>query len=109
VPDEIEDGRHYVAAEVVFFLSTSLIPDLHWIAVVEAETLVVLFVRPLIDDVDGLGFERDPITDNGGPLPNAGNAQLNSVRTAVLLRCLVGRLPTDFRRHLFESGVCETL
>jgi zinc metalloprotease ZmpB len=89
VPDEIEDGRHYVAAEVVFVLSTSLIPDLHWIAVVEAATLVVLFVRPLIDDVDGLVFEHDPITDNGGPLPNAGNAQLNPVRTAVLLRGLV--------------------
>jgi hypothetical protein len=88
VPSEIEDGHHYVAAEVVFVLGTSLIPDLHWIAIVEAETQAVLFVQPLIDDVDGLVFEDDPITDNGGPLPNAGNAQLNPVRTAVLLRGL---------------------
>jgi hypothetical protein len=88
LPDAIEDGRHYVAAEVVFVLGTSLIPDLHWIAVVEAETLGVLFVQPLIDDVDGLVFEHDPITDNGGPPPSAGNAQLNPVRRAVLLRGL---------------------
>jgi hypothetical protein len=67
VPTEIEDGHHYVAAEIVFVLGTSLIPDLHWVAVVEAETLAVLFVRPLIDDVDGLVFEHDPITENGGP------------------------------------------
>ncbi|MBV9861510.1 MAG: hypothetical protein JO267_05120 [Alphaproteobacteria bacterium] len=88
VPGEIEEGRHYVAAEIVFVLPTALIPDLHWIAVVEAETLAVLFVRPLIDDVDGLVFRDDPVTDNGGPLPAATSAQLNPVRAAVLLRGL---------------------
>ncbi|MBV8884292.1 MAG: hypothetical protein JO235_09895 [Chroococcidiopsidaceae cyanobacterium CP_BM_RX_35] len=85
IPEEIEDGRHYVCAEVIFVLGTSLIPDLHWIAIIEAERLAVLFVRPLIDNVDALVFEHDPITDNGGPLPSASNAQLNLVRTAVLL------------------------
>ena len=62
VPDSIENGRHYVAAEIVFVLGTQRIPDLHWIAVVEAETLAVLFVQPLIDDVDALVFQDDPIT-----------------------------------------------
>lgn len=88
LPESIEDGRHYVAAEIVFVLSTELIPDLHWIGIVEAQTQAVLFVQPLIDNVDGLVFRDDPITDAGGPPPNATNAQLNPVRTAVLLRAL---------------------
>lgn len=88
IPPAIEDGRHYIAAEIVFVLGTECVPDLHWIGIVEAETLAVLFVQPLIDDVDGLVFHDDPITDAGGPPPNATNAQLNPVRTAVLLRGL---------------------
>ena len=88
VPAEIENGRHYVAAEIVFVLGTERVPDLHWIGIVEAETLAVLMVQPLIDDVDGLVFHDEPITDAGGPLPNATSAQLNPVRTSVLLRGL---------------------
>ena len=97
VPDSIEDGRHYVAAEVVFVLGTEHIPDLHWIAIVEAETQAVLFVQPLIDDVDGLVFDEEPITDAGGPLPNATNAQLNLVRTSVPLRGLRRLSPEPIR------------
>ncbi len=85
VPGPIENGRHYVAAEIVFVLAVPGIPDLHWLGIVEAESLALLYVRPLIDDVDGLVFAHDPVTDNGGPLPNAGDVQLNPVRTAVPL------------------------
>ena len=88
VPRAIEHGRHYVAAEIVFVLPTAQIPDLHWIAVVEAGTLAVLLLQPLIGAVDGLVFRDDPVTDNGGPLPAATSAQLNPLRTAVLLRGL---------------------
>ena len=88
MPTKIEDGRHYVAAEIVFVLATAQIPDLPWIGVVEAETLAVLFVQPLIDDVDGLVFRNDPVSDNAGPLPTAASAQLNPLRTAVPLHAL---------------------
>jgi hypothetical protein len=34
-------------------------------------------------------FRHDPMTTNGGPLPNASSASLNPVRTSVLLHGLV--------------------
>src|SRR5262249_5875348 len=86
LPKSIENGRHYVAAEVVFILPTVRVPDLHWIAIIEAKTLAVLRVIPLIDDVHGLVFPQDPITDNGGPAPNAPSSLLNPDRRSALLR-----------------------
>ena len=89
VPEGIEPGRHYVAAEVIFILSTRHIPDLRWLGIIEAETLAVLALRPFVDSVDGLVFRDDPITNNGGPPPSAVSAALNSVRTSVQLKGLV--------------------
>jgi len=60
-------------------------PDLRWVALVEAESLSVLMLRAFVASVDGLVFSQDPVTANGGPLPNAGNVALNPLRTAVLL------------------------
>jgi hypothetical protein len=100
LPESIEHGHHYVAAEIVFVLSTEHIPDLHWIGIVEAKTQAVLFVQPLIDDVDGLVFRNDPVTEAGGPPPNATNAQLNPVRAAAWTFATGrGQLRADRRVH----------
>jgi zinc metalloprotease ZmpB len=85
----IEEGRHYVSAEVQFALAPKGRQTIHWTAIVEAETLSVLYLRAFVDDVNGLVFQDDPMTTNGGPLPNANNASLNPVRTSVLLQGLV--------------------
>lgn len=88
VPPRIEDGRDYVVAAVYFILGVHDMPELRWVALIEAETLAVLQLRALVASVDGLVFLQDPVTANGGPLPNAGNAALNPLRSAVLLRKL---------------------
>jgi zinc metalloprotease ZmpB len=88
VPDEIVDGRHYVVAAIYFVLDVPEIPQLRWVALIEANTLAVLMLRALVASVDGLVFIQDPITTNGGPLPNASNAALNPLRSAALLKKL---------------------
>ena len=86
VAKTIKESQHYVAAEVNFALKPRGIHQtIHWTAIVEAETLSVLYVRAFIDDVQGLVFQIDPITTNGGPGPNAGSAALNPIRTSVVL------------------------
>ncbi|HEY1263018.1 MAG TPA: hypothetical protein VGF06_05805, partial [Terriglobales bacterium] len=85
VSEELQPGRHYVAAEVIFVMGTRHIPGLRWLAIVEAETLSILYLRPFVDAVSGLVFKEEPITDNGGPLPSASDAALNAVRSSVLL------------------------
>src|ERR1700685_1528420 len=60
-------------------------PDLRWVALIEAESLSVLMLRAFVASVDGLVFIQDPVTTNGGPLPNASSAALNPLRREVLL------------------------
>ena len=45
----------------------------------------MLYLRAFVDDVTGLVFKEDPVTANGGPLPDAAIAALNPLRTTVLL------------------------
>ena len=85
----IEEGRHYVCAKVNFALAPQGQPVIHWVAIIEAETLSVLYLRAFVADVNGMVFRHDPMTTNGGPLPNASSASLNPVRTSVLLHGLV--------------------
>lgn len=94
--EKIENGRHYLAAELIFVLGTPAIPDLRWIALVDVETLSILYLRALVDAVDGLVFHIEPITDNGGPLPSATSAGLNPVRTAVQLQGLDPPAPGSY-------------
>jgi zinc metalloprotease ZmpB len=89
VDKSIQEGKHYVSAEVHFSLTPPGMSELHWVAIVEAETLSVLYLRAFIDHVNGLVFQNEPMTDNGGPMPNATNAQLNPVRTSMLLEGLL--------------------
>lgn len=89
----IEENRHYLSAEVHFALALREHEVLNWVAIVEAETLSVLYLRVFMDNVNGLVFQDDPITTNGGPLPNATSANLNPVRTTVLLEDLPAGSP----------------
>jgi hypothetical protein len=89
VADSIEEGHHYVAAEVRFSLAPRGQQTIHWIAIIEAETLSVLYLRAFIADVNAMVFQFDPMTTNSGPLPSANMASLNAVRTSVLLPGLV--------------------
>jgi hypothetical protein len=88
VAKEIEEGHHYVVSAIYFALGVPAVRDLRWVALVEAGTHSVLLLRPFVDAVDGLVFVQDPITTAGGPLPNAGDAALNPLRSAVVLRGL---------------------
>ncbi|MCX6631386.1 MAG: hypothetical protein NTW28_27550 [Candidatus Solibacter sp.] len=89
VAKSLQEGRHYVAAEVQFALAAKGQPAMNWSAIIEADTLSVLYLRVFADDVNGMVFQDDPITNNAGPAPNANNAALNPVRTTVLLQGLV--------------------
>ncbi|MFL6301994.1 MAG: hypothetical protein ACJ72H_00500 [Candidatus Sulfotelmatobacter sp.] len=88
LPRTIDEGRDYVVAAVDFRLDARQFGILHWVALVEAETLSVLYVRPLIDDACGLVFQADPMTVAGGPSAKASNRALNPLRSSVTLRGL---------------------
>lgn len=85
LPESIRPGQHYVALELIFTLPWRGIKNLPWRAIIDVETLAILHLRAFIDNVMGLVFKEDPITANGGPLPNATTAQLNALRSAQLL------------------------
>jgi len=85
VDHSIGEGRHYVCARLDFALAIAPYGRLHWVALIEVETLSVLYLRAFVDHVDGMVFEVDPVTTNGGPLPTSNNAALNPVRTSATL------------------------
>ena len=82
INDSIKEGQHYVCAKLDFELNGKDIGPLHWTALIEVETLSVLYLRAFIDHVNGMVFEIDPITTNGSPLPSANNTTLNPVRVS---------------------------
>ena len=93
VPADISEGRHYVCLKVHFALARKGESPLNWVAIIEAKTLAVLYLRAFVDDVNGQVFLIDPITTNGGPTANANSAMLNPVRTSVVLPGLTASTP----------------
>jgi hypothetical protein len=86
VPDSIKEGKHYVCVKVDFGLQSPAFGGrLNWVAIVEARTLAVLYLRPFVDDVSGLVFSVDPDTTNGGPDPTSAASALNPVRVSATL------------------------
>src|SRR5438552_13394635 len=85
VADGIREGQHYVCAKIDFALSGRPTGLLHWVALIEVESLSVLYLRAFVDHVNGMVFEIDPVTTNGGPLPTANNAALNHIRVSDVL------------------------
>jgi hypothetical protein len=102
----IEERQHCVAVEVHFILGSSRNPDLRWVAIIEATTLSVLYLRAFVDNVNGMVFRNDPMTDNGGPLPGANNVSLNAARTSELLQGL--NAPVAGTQSLSGSNVTLT-
>lgn len=92
----IAEGRHYVVAAVDFRTDSEPFGVLHWVALVEAQTLSVLHLRALVDHVCGLVFQADPMTLAGGPPANAKNRELNRLRSSVTLPGL----------HAPHAGTC---
>ena len=89
-PDKgIKEGNHYVAAEILFTLATARWGTLNWIAIVEVETGSVLYLRALVDNVDGMVYMADPSSQASAAAPSANNATLNPLRTSVTLQGLV--------------------
>jgi hypothetical protein len=93
VASSIVEGSHYVSLEVHFTLGRRKESPLNWVAILEAKTLSVLYLRAFVSDVNGQVFLIDPITTNGGPLPNAASTALNPVRTSVALPGLTASTP----------------
>jgi len=85
VPESIKEGGDYVSAEINFSLPfPPSLPELHWVAIVEANTMTVLYLRAFIENVNGEVFQSDPVTSNGGPLPvGSTNATLDPVRVSI--------------------------
>lgn len=88
VADDIEEGRHYVALEILFTLSTGRKRNLNWVAIVEVETSSVLYLRALVDNVDGMVYATDPASQGSTAATSANNATLNPLRTLVTLQGL---------------------
>ena len=75
VAEHIHEGHHYVCAKIDFALSGRLYRILHWTALIDVESLSVLYLIPYTSGVNGMVFEIDPITTNGGPAPSAPPTQ----------------------------------
>src|SRR6266700_2967530 len=99
----IREGHHYVCAKIDFALSVQPYGLLHWIAIIEVESLSVLYLRAFVDSINGMVFEDDPVTTNGGPLPTSNSAGLNPVRVSVTLADLAA--PTGGTQSLIGNNV----
>jgi hypothetical protein len=103
VHSSIRDGRHYIVLAVYFRFDVPPFRPLHWVALIEAQTLSVLLLRAFVDSVvTGLVFKADPVT-LGGPGANANSAALNPFRTSETLAGLV--LPVNGTQALSGSNV----
>ena len=59
---------------------------LNWRVIVDVVTSNVLYLRALVDNVDGLVFTADPFTQGSAAAdPSSNNATLNPLRTSVVL------------------------
>jgi hypothetical protein len=89
VPKSIKQDKHYVSAEVQFALALKGQATMNWTAIIEAETLAVLYPPRLCGQRQWHGVSRRPHDQQRGPLPNANTAALNPIRTSVVLQGLV--------------------
>ena len=103
VDSSIRDGRHCVVLAVYFRFDVPPFRPLHWVALVEVETLSALLLRPFVDSVSGLVFQADPVTLAGGPTANANSAALNPLRSSVTLAGLAP--PVNGAQALSGSNV----
>ena len=87
VDRKIRAGNDYLVVELVFRYVTPEWGDINWRALVELETGSILYLRALSDEVNGLVFLHDPISESGSAAngPNQNDMILNPFRDDVLL------------------------
>ena len=87
VADAIQDGRHYLVAEITFEATAEGREHITWQALVELTTASVLYLRALAGDVDGRVFVQDPPTKTGGTAVTSAsnNATLDPHATTLAL------------------------
>lgn len=85
VPEEIRPGQYYVVKEILFTYPKSGFGDVNWRLFEEVETDSVLYLRAFASGAKGYVYLHDPITTINGPLPTASDADLDPLRTLVLL------------------------
>ncbi|MDQ1715060.1 MAG: zinc metalloprotease ZmpB [Frankiaceae bacterium] len=94
MPDAIEHGMDRVAVESTVQVGAGE-RSLVWLVITDVETGAVLYIEPFVDDINGLVFDRDPITTSGvaanGPAATA--ATLNPLRSSVTLLDLTAPAP----------------
>ena len=93
IPEDIADGSDNFVSAVYFHLSRKGRAPTHWLALVEAKTLSVLYLEEYAGGVNGKIFQADPMTTHGGPPPSAPDEQLNDLRVSMVLPNLG---PPDF-------------
>jgi hypothetical protein len=82
----IQEGAYYVSSEIHFSLTPEPRGRLNWRMIVDVETGSLLYLRALVDNVDGLIFTADPFTQGSAAAdPTSSNATLNPLRSSVLL------------------------
>lgn len=90
LPDSVKDGAFYLVKEIVFSYGLPFKQNINWRALVDVATGAVLYLRALVDNVDGMVFGTDPISQTGNAAngPTANNATLNPLRQSVTLQGL---------------------
>ncbi|MDA8016558.1 MAG: proprotein convertase P-domain-containing protein [Thermoanaerobaculia bacterium] len=89
LPDDLEDGRHYVVVEVLFQLDHATWGDANWGAFVEPRTGAVLRVDSFVGCLHhGQLYVQDPPTRGSNVQPSAPATQLDGFRERVLLEGL---------------------
>jgi len=76
----IVDRSHSVVSAVYFDLKRIDRPSTHWLALVDAATLSILYLEELAAGVRGKVFQADPMTMHGSPWPSGSNSKLNPLR-----------------------------
>lgn len=100
LPDDLEQGRHYVVTEVLFRYAAPPWGELNWRAFIQPDTGTVLYLRALVACAHASVFEVDPPTRSGEPHGAATPADvLDALRSEVPLFGL-GEPDTEGRQAL---------
>lgn len=82
---KLDDGVFRVAREIIFRVNTPPRGSVTWIAILDAQSGALLYLRPFLADVSGLVFKRDPLTSGSAAGPGSNAATLNTFRSSVAL------------------------